>query len=124
MFTDAEKTDIRRFCGYPAYGADDAGNMGFRFYTTYGTLEYRMNNLSAAEEAVIRQQLTALYTLESAVPAAGGALDTAAAAGWTRNVSEVSDRLGLLDSWRRRLCGFLGVPAGEALRRGGVSWRV
>ena len=24
-FTDAEKTDIRRFCGYPAYGAASIG---------------------------------------------------------------------------------------------------
>jgi hypothetical protein len=30
-FTDAEKTDIRRYCGYPAYGAGAAGNMGWRF---------------------------------------------------------------------------------------------
>ena len=39
IFTDAQKTDIRRFCGYAAYGADNAGNMGFRFYTAYATLE-------------------------------------------------------------------------------------
>ena len=24
-FADAEKTDIRRFCGYPAYGAGPSG---------------------------------------------------------------------------------------------------
>ncbi len=48
-FTDAEKTDIRRFCGYPAYGAGAAGFQSWRFYQAYGMLEYRMNNLSAAE---------------------------------------------------------------------------
>ncbi len=50
MFSDVERTDVRRFCGYPAYGAGAAGNMGWRFYTAYGALEYRLSNLSAAEE--------------------------------------------------------------------------
>ncbi len=124
MFTDAQKTDIRRFCGYPAYGADNAGNMSFRFYTAYGTLEYRMNNFSPAEVAVVLNQLTILYTLEAAVPAAGDDLDTSAAGAWTRNAGEVGERLALLDTWRRRLCGFIGVPPGEALGSVGVRWIV
>ena len=124
VFTDAQKTDIRRFCGYPAYGADDAGNMSFRFYTAYGTLEYRMNNFSPAEVGVVLNQLTILYTLEAAVPAAGGDLDTSAAGAWTRNAGEVGERLALLDAWRRRLCGFIGVPPGEALGSAGVRWIV
>ena len=124
MFTDAQRTDIRRFCGYPAYGADNAGNMGFRFYTAYGTLEYRLNNFSAAEVAVVLSQLTTLSALEAAVPAAGDDLDTSAAGAWTRNASEVSERLALFDAWRRRLCGFVGVPPGEALGAAGVRWIV
>jgi len=39
MITDPDKTDARRFCGYPAYGAGNAGNMGWRFYQAYGALE-------------------------------------------------------------------------------------
>ena len=125
MFSDAERTDVRRFCGYPAYGAGAAGNMGWRFYTAYGALEYRMTNLSVAEEAVVRQQLATLRLLECAVPASGETLDTERAAVWTRNPDEVAERLHLLDEWRRRLCQFLGVPPGEGLvASSGVSWVV
>ncbi|HTR16512.1 MAG TPA: hypothetical protein VMI52_05695 [Acetobacteraceae bacterium] len=124
MLTDAEKTDIRRFCGYPAYGAGDAGNMGWRFYTAYGALEYRMNNLAPAEEAVARRYLGTLTTLESAVPGAGATLDTDSASGWRRNADEVNERLRLLDTWRRRLCAFFGVPPGEGLGAEGVRFVV
>ncbi len=126
MFTDAERTDIRRFCGYPAYGAGQAGNMGWRFYTAYGALEYRMTNLAPSEEAVVRQQLGMLRLLEAAVPATSDTLDTQSAAVWTRNASELTERLRLLDEWRERLCGFLGVPPGEALgrRQAGIAWVV
>ena len=48
MFTDAEKTDIRRFAGYPAYGAVPSSFQSYRFFQAYGTLEYRIANLSAA----------------------------------------------------------------------------
>jgi len=125
MFSDMERTDVRRFCGYPAYGSGAAGNMGWRFYTAYGALEYRLNNLSSAEVAVVRKHLATLSALECAVPDAGGTLDTERAAVWTRNADEVSDRLHLLDEWRRRLCQFLGVPPGEGLAGGsGVAWIV
>ncbi len=125
MFSDVERTDIRRFCGYPAYGAGAAGNMGWRFYTAYGALEYRISNLACTEEAVVRQNLATLRALECAVPATSDTLDTSRAAVWTRNADEVRDRLTLLDEWRRRLCQFLGVPPGEELAASsGVSWIV
>lgn len=124
MFTDQQKTDIRRFCGYPAYGADAAGNLGWRFFTAYGALEYRMNNLSPAEQLVTLGYLATLYQLEQAVPLAGANLDTDSAAGWQHNHNEIADRLRLLDGWRRRLCVFLGVPPGEGLGSTGVSWVV
>ena len=38
MLTDPEKTDVRRFCGYPAYGAGVDGFDGWRFYQVYGLL--------------------------------------------------------------------------------------
>ena len=124
MFTDQQKTDIRRFCGYPAYGASPSGNMGWRFYTAYGALEYRMNNLSAAEESVAGTYLSTLLQLELAVPSASDNLDSDAAGAWTHNTNEVADRLRLLDSWRRRLCAFFGVPAGEGLDAPGLCWVV
>jgi hypothetical protein len=120
MFTDQQKTDIRRFCGYPAYGASAAGS-GWRFFTAYGALEYRMNNLSSNEVAVVVTYLATLTQLEMAVPGASENLDSDAAASWTHNGNEVADRLRLLDSWRRRLCAFLGVPPGEGLGQAGLS---
>ena len=124
MLTDAQKTDIRRFCGYPAYGASAAGNIGWRFYVAYGLLEYRMNNLSPAEIAVVLNYLATLYQLEAAVPTASDNLDSDAAASWKHNRYEIGDRLRLLDEWRRRLCSFFGVPPGDGLALSGVSWVV
>lgn len=124
MLTDQQKTDIRRFCGYPAYGANPAGSIGWRFYTAYGLLEYRMNNLSNAEMAVVSGYLSTLGQLEMAVPAASDNLDSDAAASWKHNRDEVMNRLYLLDEWRRRLCSFFGVPQGGGLEASGVSWAV
>ncbi len=111
---------MRRFCGYPAYGFGPAGFQGWRFFQAYGLLEYRLNNLDPTEGAVCQTYLTNLCTLEAAVPGAGGNLDTDQAAVWTHNKSEVQDRSALLDDWRRRLCGFLGIPPGPSLGNGGV----
>ena len=120
-FSDSEKTDIRRFCGYPAYGASDAGFQNWRFYQIYGLLEFRMNNLSDADAAIVRRYLGTLTLLELAVPRAGDNLDTDQASVWTRNRDEPRDRSRLFDDWRRRLCGFLGVPPGPALANSGLT---
>ena len=106
--TDAEKTDVRRYCGYPAYGAAPVGFQTWRFYQVYGLLEFRMNNLSQAETGIARRYLVTLHGLE-------------AAAVWTHNRDETRDRARLFDSWCRRLCGFLGIPAGPALTDGGIT---
>ncbi len=115
MLTDAERTDTRRYLGYPAYGSEREGNMGWRFYGTNGSVEYRLGNLSASEQAVLRGYLLTLATLEQAIPEAGVGLDTGSAAGWVRNPQEMAERERLFDGWRRRLCAFLGVPNGPAL---------
>ncbi len=115
MLTNPEKTDARRFLGYPVFGADRAGNMGWRFYQASGAVEYRLNNLSGSEEEVLRGYLTTLSGLERAIPETGAGLDTASAAGWVRNAGELTEREGLFDRWRRRLCAFLGVPPGPSL---------
>ncbi|MGH3261532.1 MAG: hypothetical protein ACRDNS_06005 [Trebonia sp.] len=121
MFTSAEKTAIRRHCGYPAYGDGDAGFQNWRFYQVYGLMEFRLNNLSTDEETVVRTYLAQLLSLEIAIVRASDGLDTDQAAVWTRNKSELRDRQNLFDSWRRRLCGFLGLPPGPALGDGGLA---
>jgi hypothetical protein len=118
VLTDVQKTDIRRFCGYPAYGAGAPGFQGWRFFTAYGLLEFRMNNLSADEVTVVANYLLTLAQLECAVTSTSNVLDTAQASVWTRNPAELRERTALFDDWRRRLCGFLGVPPGPALGDG------
>jgi hypothetical protein len=113
--TDAEKTDTRRFCGYPAYGPGASGFQGWRFFQAYGLMEYRLANAAPAELQVIRGFLAELYTLDQAIPGAGGNLDTAKAAVWTRNPAEVRERAALFGMRRRELCAFLGLPPGPGL---------
>ena len=112
---DAEKVDIRRFCGYPAYGAAPTGMESWRFFTAYGTLEFRMTNLSSSEIVVVRRYLAILTSLELAIPDAANHLDTDQAAVWTRNKAEILDRTRLFGDWCRRLCAFIGVPLGPSL---------
>ena len=108
-FSEAEKTDARRYCGYPVHQQ-----------SAQGALEYRLLNLSVSEEAVARTYLATLRALEAAIPATAGSLDTQQAAVWTRNPAELGERTRLFDDWRRRLCGFLGVPPGADLTSGGI----
>lgn len=120
-FTDAQKVDIRRYCGFPAFGGQPVQAFGHRFFQWYGTLEFRMNNLQAAEEAVVTTMLGTLNTLEAAIPAAGSNLDTAQAAVWIHNKNEVRDRERLYRSWRQNLCDFFGIPPGPNMSGGGSS---
>jgi|tagenome__1003787_1003787.scaffolds.fasta_scaffold20938589_3 hypothetical protein len=115
-FSEPEKTDIRRFCGYPAFGSTATGFANWRFSQASGLLEFRMNNLSSAEEAVVRRHLGTLLVLEHAVPRSAENLDTDQASVWTRNRDELRDRTKLLEDWRHRLCGFFGIPPGPAMR--------
>lgn len=108
--TDVERTELRRQCGYPVSAAGGPAAL----------LDQRAAGMSAAEHAVLRRYLTTLAALEAAVPKASDSLDTDQAAVWTRNPHEVRDRLLLLDEWRRRLCGFIGVPPGPALAMAGL----
>ena len=118
LFSDAEKADIRRFCGYPAYGGTPSGFQSWRYFQVYGLLEFRLNNLAPAEAQTVRYYVGTLYGLESAVLGASANLDTDQAAVWKHNKDEVRDRAGLFDNWRRRLCGFLGIPPGPDLASG------
>jgi hypothetical protein len=120
-FTDAERTDIRRYMGFPAYGPGPSGFQSWRFFTAYGLLEFRMTNAAPSEIQVVRYYLANLYVLEAAIPAAGANLDTDVAAVWTHNKDEVKDRTRLYNAWRRRLCGFWGLPPGPDLGIGGSN---
>lgn len=125
--TAQQNADVRRFAGYPALGtdtpADDSRDFAYGWVSPgiLQTLYHRLLNLTPENETtLINIYLTNLYALESAVPAAGANLDTDAAAVWTHNKTEVADRLRLLDTWRRRMCGFLGIAPGPELGSGGV----
>jgi hypothetical protein len=117
---DPEKVDIRRFCGFPVFGGQPVQAFGMRFFQNYGTLEFRMNNMSPSEESVIRNvYLANLGNLETAIFGASDNLDTDVAAIWTHNKREVADRQALYDLVRRQLCQFLGIPPGPFLEASG-----
>jgi hypothetical protein len=120
-FSNAEKVDIRRFCGYPTYGVGASGFQGWRFFTQYGLLEYRMNNFAPEEYQTVRYLLSVLYALESAIWGASASLGTDQAAVWTHNKNEIADREKLLTLQRNRLCQMVGVPRGPTLGGGGFD---
>ena len=115
VFTDAETTDIRRFCGYPAYAA-----FGYVYAADMAVLDTQIAAMSPAEVAVIRTTfLPQLYVMETAIDNAGTNLDTDQASVWTHNKNEVADRTALFNQKRRGLCTFIGVTPGASLRGGG-----
>ncbi len=113
--TSTERVDVRRFCGYSVLGPDNASFESYRFFTAYGTMEYRLTNLATEEFQQLRQFLGQLYLLEQAILNASSGLDTAQAAVFTRNPREMAERNSLYRQWRRALCDFIGVPPGPAL---------
>jgi hypothetical protein len=116
--TDTEKTDTRRFCGFPAYGYGPTDATFNRFSVAYGMLEYRVSALSEAELAVVRVKLVELNALDAAVATSGSRLSTESAAVWKRNENEVRDRNGLFKMRCRELVAFLGVGYGPGLSGG------
>jgi len=84
--TDDERAFIFACCGYSAKT---------QLLSQYARLmDYRVKRLTQTEADVVRQYLATLRTMT-------GPLDNNAAR--------------LRDDWRRRLCGFLGVPPGPAV---------
>ena len=114
-FTEQQKIDIRRHCGFPVFGngvTSSPPSFGYRYYKWYMILEYRMNNLSVDEEStVINTYLTNLTALEIAIPTASENLDTDRAAVWYHNKNEVSDRYKLYKLWSNRLIDFFGIES-------------
>lgn len=81
--TDADRAFFFACCGYRA---------GDRLPSQYaGLLDYRLRRLTAAETHAANRYLDTLRTMT-------GHLE--------------GDAARLRDDWRRRLCGFIGVPPG------------
>lgn len=117
-FTSAEITDIRRYCGYPAFAA-----FGYIFRGV-GTanLDIQLANMSDQEQAVVRTKfLPSLATLESNLMLSQAQIGTDIAAVWTRNRTEFQDRNGAYKYLRRELCAFCAVGPGPGLGMGGGS---
>ena len=128
-FTNQERVDIRRFCGYGMFGGNASPAWGMRYFTQYGTLEYKLTNPAPEEETTLRLVYltgnpTSLYALEAAVYGATANLDTDQAAVWKHNKNEVRDRKNLFNQMRRDLCDFIGIEPGPALGDGGLSFVV
>jgi len=126
MLTDQQKTDVRRYAGYPMVGdtpVDDTRDFAYGWVSpgVWETLFRRLNSMSASEETVlINTYLTKLALLETAITDASDNLDTDVAAIWTHNKNEVSDRMNLFNKWRRLMCSFIGIPPGPWLGNGGT----
>lgn len=122
MLTDQQKIDTRRHCGFPVFGEfndTSPSSFGYRYYTEYLILEYRMNNLSTDEETTLQNvYLTNCNTLETAIPTASSNLDTDQAAVWYHNKYEVRDRFALYTLWCNRLIEFLGLSSPSAMKGG------
>ena len=119
--TAAQIVDARRYMGFQASGSPPFTSNNDVAYLVFGTrqmsLAERLSTLQPEEETVlVNVYLTNLGTLEAAIVAAGGNLDTNKAAVWERNTQEVQDRADLFDDWRVRLCGFIGIAPGPMLR--------
>lgn len=120
--TAQQVADVRRFAGYPSLGTDTPADASRDFAANwvlpgvYQTLFTRLQNLTAeTTNTLVNVYLTQLYQLEQAILGAGANLDTDVAAVWTRNKSEVSDRMSLFDDWRRRMCELIGLVPGPYL---------
>ena len=125
VLSDAEKADVRRFCGYPTYGgASNAGFQNWRFYEQFGLLEFRMNNLAAAEYQNVRYRLSLLYPIETAIAAAYTTLNVDQAAAFKRNANEIAAREGHFANECRKLCQVVGVVPGPNLSVSGGQMAV
>lgn len=123
-FTASQKVDIRRHMGYPAFGNPNTVQGGFqswRYFDAYGQMEFRMNNMASEEETVVLNYVTELNQLETDIFGTRTNLDIKKAAVYEANPQEQLQREALYASFRRKLCAFMGVPAGPGLGASGSS---
>ena|ERR1700749_1410805 len=125
MLTEQQKIDVRRHIGYPVYGNGVGASpptFGYRYYSWYLILEYRLNNLDPEEETtLINVYLANCNSSFAAIQNASNNLDTDRAAVWYHNKYEVRDRFNLYKLNCKLLIQFLGVDynVGEVI--GGLS---
>lgn len=121
-FTESQKTDIRRFMGYPPKGIDSHAIIYGHLTNASGNLEHRLDRCTEEEGAIVVGLLETLAELDAAVLASADNLDADKIAVIERNRTEVADRAALFTHYRHRLCDFLGLPPGPHLKSGG-RWK-
>lgn len=122
--TAQQMADTRRFMGYSVAGTTQT--IGPQYDIVYGSfgmvtmsLYTRLTTLSTEEESIlINTYLINLAALEVAILGVSANLDTDRAAVWTHNKNEQADRDRLFESWRRRMCAFIGFPPGKGIGSG------
>lgn len=123
-FSEAEKEQIRYYTGYGMLGSQALPAGGYRFFETYGTLEYKMINCQPGEEDEIRNNyLVKLPVLRDDIYGVRANSDTAQAAVWFRNKDELKERRQLYKYFRLELVNFMGLTPGPNLG-GGISFVV
>lgn len=106
--------DTRRFCGYPVQSALFYQEVDLTSYSSQ--LDATLAGLTPNQITILQTQyLEPLRQLEPAIISAGQNLDTDRAAVWFHNKAEVQDRDNLYMITRRKLCFFLGIPAGAGI---------
>ena len=125
MLTEVQKSQVRYFCGYGALGEQALPANGYRFFTEYGEMEYKLINLQPGEEwEVINYYIVNLSQLKSDIPTVRNNVDTKQAAVWYWNTNELRDRRRLFNYVRRELCNFLGLTPGPGLMTGAIGFMV
>jgi hypothetical protein len=109
MLSDSDKTDIRRHLKFPMYGDPATVATGWRYWQTYGLLEYRMNHFSVSEENLITTMyLPTINGMEREIFAnVMENLDTEQAAVWKHNKNEIADKYKLYYSVCKALNRFI-----------------
>lgn len=114
LFTGAQVVAIRWYCGYGAYAAYGYVLAG----SGMAIIDTQIAAMTANEVTAVEALLNELPLLETAIQGASATLNVDTAAVFKRNANEMSERRGLFDYYRRRLCELLNVPYGPALRSG------
>lgn len=123
--SDRQKQAIRRLCGYSTSVREINSFDAWRFYQSSGTLDYRISVLVPVEIKVVIQYIETLLVLEANLPQDNMGDVIVDTTTWRPDIDEVRSKHSMFDDWRRRLCGFLGVPAGpKLLSPGAISLSV
>lgn len=143
--TETQKADVRRHMGFGPEGNLALGGssfIGYRFFTKYGQLEYRLNNLKTEEETIlvgtgnqpplvpINPNFTDPSTdivydgylrvcnfLEGQIATVTDNLDIEKAGDYTARKTEMVDRVKLYRWWCARMAQYLGVQSDMVVNR-------